>query len=222
MASTSNFAGISFDIPTADNSKKVCQRWTKTDRVFQSCNVSISQNTSGCVIFQGLVKNALRNALLAQKVYVQYWAASPPDYRCSFSGSGLPFPNEEMAYESSPNVGKVPLNNDGSFSFRLRFPNSYYKRLGAIYVKPNVKLLFKDEQGNMIGKMLTVTLGEGIPFRSLTFPRLRRWSSGPMFFCGREQLPVRTQAQILQDSGYPCVNEEPKNFWGLRPPVPEG
>jgi hypothetical protein len=69
---------------------------------------------------------------------------------------------------------------------------------------------------------VSVVLGEGIPFRYLSWPNLRNWSDGPMFFCGREKLPIRTQAQILKDSSYPCINQEPPNFWGLRPPAPEG
>ena len=31
-------------------------------------------------------------------------------------------------------------------------------------------------------------------------------------------LLFRTQAQILEDSSYPCTNQEPKNFWGTVPP----
>lgn len=226
MSGTSNFAGVSFGADVSGlmaERAKMCDRWTKTDRVFESCDVAVSTNQSGCVVFEGVVKDPLRSRLLTTgKVFVQYWAPSPPDYRTSFSGSGMPFPNEEIAFNNSPNIGKVPLSMDGSFRLRLQYPNSYYKRLGAVYVRPSVKLLFRDADGNMIGKVVTIVLGEGIPFRSQTWPRLRDWSKGPMFFCGRESLPVRTQAQILKDSAYPCVNREPPNFWGLRPPAPEG
>jgi len=160
--------------------------------------------------------------MAGSRVYVQYWAANPPTWVQSFAGSGMPYANEEMAYQNTPNVGKVEMGKTGKFRFRLMFPNSYYKHLGKDYVRPHVKLLFRDEGGNMIGKITCITLGEGIPYRSLTWPRKRNWNIGPMFFCGRENLPVRTQAQILVDSGYPCKNMEAPNFWGLRPPAPEG
>jgi hypothetical protein len=227
MSSTSNFAGISFGADVSGlmaERAKNCEQWTKSDRVFETCDVAVSTSQKGCVIFEGQVKDPLRSRLIAApgQVFVQYWAAAPPNYRQSFSGSGLPFPNEEVAYQGSPNVGKIPLGVDGSFRIKLQYPNSYYKRLGAVYVRPNVKLLFRDANGNMMGKVVTVALGPGIPFRSLTWPRLRNWNKGPMFFCGRETLPVRTQAQILKDSAYPCTNHEPPNFWGLRPPAPEG
>jgi len=38
-----------------------------------------------------------------------------------------------------------------------------------------------------------------------------------MFYCNNN-LPVRTQYQILVDSAYPTVNNVPKNFWGTMPP----
>lgn len=224
MPGTSNLAGISFGADVSGlmaERAKMCDHWVKTDRVFESCDVSVSTNQSGCVVFEGRTKDPLRSRLLSlpTQVYVQYWAAAPPNYRTSFAGSGLPFPNEEIAFQNSPNVGKVPLAADGSFRIRLQYPNSYYKRLGAVYVRPSLKILFRDSHGNMMGKIVTINVGEGIPFRSLTWPRLRSWSKGPLFYCGRESLPVRTQAQILADSAYPCQNMEPPNFWGVRPPL---
>ena len=150
-----------------------------------------------------------------KQVYVQYWAPSPPDSMHSFSGSGLPFPNEEVAYSNSPNIGRALLGKDGSFIIKLMYPNSYYKKMGSEYVKPNVKILFNDQDGNMYGKIITVSLGEGIPYRSLTWPRKRNWLDCPMFFTGNYQLPFRTQYQVLQSFYYP--KKEYDNYWGTRP-----
>lgn len=223
MTGTTNFAGISFGSDAIDPmSLGGCKNWRRTDRVFESCNISMLQS-KGCVIVSGKVSGKLRAPLLsAGQVFVQYWAAAPPTYGSSASGSGLPFPNEEVAFDRSPNIGRVQLMPDGSFKIKLHFPNSYYKTLGSVYVKPNVKLLFRDAGGNMIGRVLTITIGEGIPFRSLTWPTKRNWSDGPLFYAGRDSLPIRTQAQILVDSGYPATNQEPPNFWGLAVPGPSG
>ena len=135
---------------------------------FETCTLSITNNNK-ITILDGLLKDPLRSKLLSNKtqVYVQYWAAAPPDYRHCISGSGLPYPNEDVAFESSPNIGKHPLGKDGSFSIKLKYPNSYYKNIGSIYVKPSVKVLFIDEQGTMYGKIISIVLGEGIPNRSL-------------------------------------------------------
>lgn len=38
---------------------------------------------------------------------IKYLASAPPDFRQSYSGSGLPFPTEEIAYSNTPNSGTV-------------------------------------------------------------------------------------------------------------------
>jgi hypothetical protein len=203
------------DIEKGDN-------WSKNNKHFETCNITVSTNLKKQVVVDGIIKDPLRSLLLStgKQIYVQYWASSPPDSRHSFSGSGLPFPNEEMAYSNSPNVGRALLGNDGSFSIKLLYPNSYYKTLGSDYVKPTVKLIFSDEDGNMYGKIVTVILGDGIPYRSLTLNKKRNSLKGPMFYSGTDSLPSRTQFQILESSYYP--EKEHSNFWGSRPPLPEG
>ena len=75
---------------------------------------------------------------------MRYAAAAPADLRMSYMGSGLPFPNEEVAYEGSPNVGEVQLNG-GQFSFRLVNPNSYYKNNSTTLVRPHVMFTIGDQ-----------------------------------------------------------------------------
>jgi len=221
MAGTSNFAGMSFGInrfnPPKKDTEVTCDKWSKDNKYFESCDVTVSTNPGKQTIVEGVIKDPLRSRLLSigKQVYVQYWAPSPPDYRHSFSGSGLPFPNEEVAYSNSPNVGRALLGKDGSFSIKMMYPNSYYKKMGAEYVNPNVKILFNDQDGNMYGKIITVSLGEGIPYRSTTWPRKRNWLNGPLFYAGNETLPFRTAEKTLESFYYPV--REYSNFWGTRP-----
>jgi hypothetical protein len=74
-----------------------------------------------------------------------------------------------------------------------------------------------DENRENRGDVYVANLGDGIPFRSLVDTKKRDWNSGPLFYCNNN-LPVRSQYQILLDSGYPAVNKVPDNFWGLMPP----
>ena len=220
MAGTSNFAGMSFGINRFNPPKDTdvtCDKWDKNNIYFDSCNITVNTNPGKQTVIEGVIKEPLRSRLLSlgKQVYVQYWAPSPPDYRHSFSGSGLPFPNEEVAFSNSPNVGRALLGKDGSFSIKLMYPNSYYKRMGAEKVGPVVKLLFNDQDGNMYGKIITVSLGEGIPYRSLTWPKKRDWLIGPMFFAGNDKLPARTAYKTFQSFYYPT--REYDNFWGLQP-----
>lgn len=144
---------------------------------------------------------------------IMYIAASPPDHRTSFSGSGLPFPNMQMAFENTPNYGHVMVDQNKKFEIDIAYPNSFYAALGTIKVGPRVYLMYKS---NGVPKQAFIELGAGIPYRSLTYPVARTQA---MFYDNLYNLPVRTQEQILYDSSYPSIDKEHDNFWGLRPAV---
>ena len=112
-------------------------------------------------------------------------------------------------------MGVIEVIN-GSFSFNIRYPNSYYINLGTIYVPPQLRLMLVDKDNKQIGNLKTINLGEGIPFRTLSWPIKRDWDKGALFY-KNDDLPVRTQYQILLDSAYPSTNKIPDNFWGLKP-----
>lgn len=149
---------------------------------------------------------------------VLFWAANPPNYNTSFAGSGLPYPSPDIAFDNTPNKGAVRVKN-GSFKFFIRYPSSFYAGLGTLYVAPHVYYKVCDNSGKE-SKVYSVKIGKGIPFRTLTYPpppttAPRRNVS---FYAGRDSLPLRTQEQILRDSGYPDKNIMPDNFWGLAIP----
>jgi hypothetical protein len=75
---------------------------------------------------------------------VKYAAAAPADLRMSYMGSGLPYANEEIAYEGSPNMGEAQVK-EGAFTFNLVSPNSYYKDNGATMVEPHVHFTIDTE-----------------------------------------------------------------------------
>jgi hypothetical protein len=52
------------------------------------------------------------------------FAANPIDRMMSYTGSGLPFPNEEIAFEGSRNVYQIPKT--GVVNTRFKKPNAYY------------------------------------------------------------------------------------------------
>jgi hypothetical protein len=75
---------------------------------------------------------------------VKYAAAAPADLRMSYMGSGLPYANEEVAYEGSPNIGRVAIQS-GQFQFKLVSPNAYYKNNGSTLVQPHVHFTINNE-----------------------------------------------------------------------------
>jgi len=179
--------------------KKISEKYT--------CEGIVLDSGKGEYVVKGSIQTLTPNATLI------FWAANPPTYTTSYSGSGLPFPNPDVAFENTSNKGAVKING-GTFEFRVQYPNSYYVGLGSLYIPPSV--FVKVCEPGKRSEINTITLGNGIPFRMLTYPP--SYGSvprqNPHFYSGRDNLAHRTQEQILRDSGFPSKNEMPNNFWG--------
>lgn len=176
----------------------------------EACQGAMTNEGTGDILVTGTVKSNTPNPLII------FWAASPPTYSTSFSGSGLPYPNPEMAYNRTSNTGAVRAENR-EFTFRIKYPNSYYVGLGSLYVPPHIHI--KICEPGMDDKYFSIQVDDGIPFRTLTHPAppSNKPRISPMFYyeCEKE---VRSQEDILRASGYPETNTTPVNFWGQRPP----
>jgi len=170
-----------------------------------NCDYVIENSGKGEYVVKGQL-------LSNKKEKIIFYAANPATYNGSFSGSGLPFANPNMAFENTPNNGTIYTNENGEFEFKVFYPNSYYVALGTIYVSPHV---FIKKCGDT--EVHSIYLGDGIPFRMLTYPN-RPFTIArkcPLFYAkGGRQLHIRSQEQILRDSEYPIKNKMPENFWG--------
>jgi hypothetical protein len=209
--SNNSFAGINFNDPNSLSIFENVPNYNNSKSNDFNINIKINQNKN--IKNSLLVSGKLNRPNFTEKLYIKYNASNPPTYSSDFSGSGMPFPNEEIAFENSPNKGVVEVIN-GDFNFTLKYPNSYYINLGNVYVPPQVKLILVNKDNKVLSDIHTINLGEGIPFRTLTWPVQRNWNKGALFY-NNTDLPVRSQYQILLDSAYPSTNTMPKNFWGL-------
>ncbi len=99
---------------------------------FQCCG-KISATTNGNFTVYGKVPTGIK-----MNSIVRWWAPNPPDFRQSYTGSGLPFPSEEIAFDNTKNQGVVQADANGNFVIRLYYPNGYYVNCGKDYVKPHV------------------------------------------------------------------------------------
>lgn len=215
--SSNSFASINFnDSETKsifkNQSEMMCSRFKNKNENSFINNVEVSKNNDGSLLLYGTINKSFN----VDKVYIKYTAANPPTFSSNFSGSGLPFPNEDIAYDITPNRGVVEVINK-KFEIKIKYPNSYYINMGSEYVIPHVKIVIVDKNNNELADLKVVYLGDGIPFRTLTWPVQRDWNKGSMFY-KNSNLPVRNQYQILLDSAYPKTNKIPNNFWGLMPP----
>jgi len=219
MTSSNSFASINFNDPNSKNifkqhSEEMCHSYKTLAGNDFSFNLKLFKKMDEKDAY--VVTGKLKFPNFSKKLYIKYNASSPPNYNSNFSGSGLPFPNEEVAFENTPNRGVADVVN-GDFSFALKYPNSYYTNMGTVYVAPQVRMLLVDKDNKELSTILTLDLGEGIPFRTLTWPNQRNWNDGAMFY-NNQKLPVRSQYQILLDTAYPSTNIMPGNFWGSKFP----
>ena len=100
---------------------------------------------------------------------IKYWAAAPNTCTYSVVGSGLPFPNEEVAYENTPNKGEIKPNRNGEFEILLKYPAGYYIGQGEVYVPPHVNIKICDPDSSKEGTLTRIQLPVEPPFRSLGF-----------------------------------------------------
>lgn len=92
----------------------------------------------------------------------------PADYRTSFSGSGLPFPREDMAFGERSRAISFNLA-PGSSILQLNAnrpaPNWYYRN--GVYGPPHAKVAYRVDD-NLVKRMLPILDVPKITGRSLT------------------------------------------------------
>lgn len=165
-----------------------------------------SPNATDIIVF-GRIKETVSGT------HIRYIAGNPPDYRATYTGSALPFASQAQAFDNTPNRGSVALI-DNTFEIRLIYPNSYYIGLGTVIVPPTVYIYYTTHEGQE--RQIPIQISDGVPYRTLTYPSIRK---DAMFYGSGWSLPVRTQENILRDSGYPSMNTVDVNHWGLKPPL---
>lgn len=113
-------------------------------------------------------------------------------------------------------------NNDGNNMNVNRLNNANNNNNEVINNNNNTNVNSNNNNKKSDNLYHTIQIDEGVPFRTLTYPAppSNNPRDSPMFYyCNKSKLPVRTQEQVLLDSGYPEVNDIPNNFWGLKPPL---
>tara|TARA_B110000259_G_scaffold173311_1_gene206458 strand:+ start:793 stop:1347 length:555 start_codon:yes stop_codon:yes gene_type:complete len=172
-----------------------------------ACTIKIiKKNPVDIVIVSGILYENVVN----ESAY--YIASAPTGHINSFSGSGLPFPNEEIAFLHTPNKGELNLSFN-KFKVKLLMPNSYCVNMCNKLIEPS--LLIKYNNGEKI-RMLRIPVGNRMPYRSQNYPYTR---TDPNFYNPGWNMPIRSQEEIIIESQYPKVNMMPDNHWGLKPSI---
>ncbi len=162
----------------------------------------------------GILKGKVLELSHHEPLFLEYRAANHPTINHSFSGSGLPFPNESIAFDHSQNCGSVPIH-DRKFNFMISCPNSYLKQ-GLYFIGPEVQICVYNKNHIPVSHCQVIQLTDPIPFRNITYPK-ERFQKDAMFYHNPKLPKIRSQYEILMDSAYPDENQ-PSNLWRLKPP----
>ena len=99
----------------------------------------------------------------------------PPDYRTSFSGSALPFPREDIAFDVNSVSERYQLMpGDPVVHLSTRsVPNWYYRN--GVYGPPFAKVVYM-RAGHIVAKMMPISGVPRVPSKTLT-PQYRLFSA---------------------------------------------
>ena len=152
------------------------------------CEGMILQSGQGEYKVMGRLKNISKKKLNQKIMFI---AANSPTLLLGYTGSGLPYPNEEVAFENTKNKGIVKSNEDGTFSFKINYPNSYYKNLGSTLIEPHIYIKLC---GN--NKIHKIKLGKGIPNRFLHSEYKYKYGKEV-----KEDMIIKSQETLLREKG---------------------
>ena len=128
---------------------------------------------------------------------MQLVAASPATRGVSYSGSALPFPCPQIAFDETPNVADVPSN--GVFDTVFDYPNSYYSHDAFTKVVSSVFLMLQERGAAAV--FVRFELPDRNILRSLTH-RPERRMLGPQFHSMKEDIiGIASQEEILRRIG---------------------
>jgi hypothetical protein len=157
-----------------------------TDNEYIKCNITEIENNK--IKISGIVKNpSFYKTMIIT-------APNPIDTITSFSGKGLPFPCEMIAFENTPNF-KV-IDGTGQIEVVFLYPNSYYTPDGYKKIKSPI-IISLDE------KKIIIELKDKCPLKTLR----DRTRGNPNFYGVREFiLPIGTAEEVMKYYSYAKIN----------------
>lgn len=157
-----------------------------TDNEYVSCIITEIENNK--INVRGFIKSPGNY----HKMIIM--APNPIDTITSFSGKGLPFPCEMIAFENTPNFETIQSN--GKFNVDFLYPNSYYTPDG--YTKIKSPIVF-----SLDNKKIIIELNDKCPLKTLR----DRKRGDPNFYGTREFiLPIGTAEEVINYYSYAKLN----------------
>ena len=138
------------------------------------------------------IKGTLNNPLIYKKKCVI--APVPLNKMTSYSGSGLPYPNEEIAFQNTKNLFEI--KDDGIIDTIFQYPNSYYSPDGLTKIKSPILFIFDDNK-------FIIELNDICPLKTL----VDRKRNDPSFYALKEiLLPIGTAEETMNNYSSAKIN----------------
>lgn len=120
-------------------------------------------------------------------------APNPIDRMTNYSGSGLPFPCSEIAFDNTPN--KILIDASGVFSTTFKYPNSFYAQNGIDKIVSSVFFILYQNDNNVVHKR--IELDDWCVLRTLTNRSARK---NPEFYASKDYLlPIANAETVMRE-----------------------
>lgn len=120
-------------------------------------------------------------------------APNPIDRMTNYSGSGLPFPCADIAFENTPN--KIIIEDSGNFSTVFKYPNCFYMQNGTDKITSSIFFSLTDHNNHTIH--LRYELEDIYALRTLVNRSSRK---GPEFYGSKDYLlPIANAEDIMRE-----------------------
>ena len=135
------------------------------------------------------IAGSIRNNALYSNIILT--APNPIDRMTNYSGSGLPFPNYEIAFEKTPNIHNI--DSSGVFNVPFKYPNSFYMPDGLNKIKPSIFFIFTSNEN--VSFRLQYELHDINALRTLVNRASRK---NPEFYGAKDYiLPIDTAEKVM-------------------------
>ena|SRR6056300_317935 len=136
------------------------------------------------------IRGNVKNPQMYKNIIVM--APNPIDRMSNYSGSGLPFPNNEIAFQNTPN--KKDVSGSGVIDCVFMYPNSFYIPDGINKIVSSIFLQLIDKNDNVIH--IHYELDDINALRTLINRKSR---TGPEFYAAKDYiLPIATAENVMR------------------------
>lgn len=162
---------------------------------FVKCRVQILDKCDSIRITGSVLnRNNFKSAMLL--------APNPIDKNASYSGTGLPFPCADIAFEETTNTKEIDVS--GVFDVKFSYPNSYYTVANKKKIISSIFFILDKVEGGK--EFIRFELKDMYPLRSLVNRESR---TGPEFYSDKyDILPVDTANAIMKAYAKIKVSED--------------